>query len=192
MNLVLVIILILTDAFFYGYCYEHRIKGGKHSIGIFGGRISKILYNIFNPLIYFLFKEYPFRGNIYVPFYRLLVQWPLDILVLWLLWFNGTGIVIRDIYIGTFQFYGMLLAIYFMIKEYGYYLVLDQLKLAKKEYVEKARLQPRKNIFSFGYTYWLERIYFSGAWLFMPYFNYKKFKISALIGLIILIISNLF
>jgi len=192
MNLLLVIILILTDAFFYGYCYEHKIKGSKHSIGIFGGKISNSLYNLFNPLIYLLFREYPFRGNTYVPFYRLLVQWPLDILALLYLWYNGSEISFFGYYAGTFQFYGMVLAIYFEFKEYGYYVVLDQLKHVKKEFEVKARDIPRKNIFSFGYTYWLERIYFSGAWLFMPYFSYNKFESSALGGLIILILSNFF
>lgn len=183
------ILLILTDAFFYGYCYEHRLKGDKNPVGIFNNKFSSSLYEFLNPLVYFLFREYPFRGNIYVPFYRLLIQWPLDLLALWYLWVHGTGIIVWDIYLGTHQFWGMVLAIYFMLKEYGYYAVLDQTELLD-EAEEKAKIIPRKNIFSAGYTYWLERIYFAGAWLFMPYFKKERFEFSAIIGYIFLSFSN--
>lgn len=199
MNLLLAIILIFSDSFFYGYCYEYRLareKGNKteNEIGIFKHHIFAFLYNILHPVIKFLFWELPFRANTYVPLYRLLIQWPLDLLALWYLWNphlgSETGLTVFGYYAGTWEFWGFLLFIYALGKEFGYYCFMGQIPSLKTTYEEESKKMPRKNIFSFGYTYWLERIYFAGAWLFMPYYTYKKFLWSSVVGLFCLIVSN--
>lgn len=199
MNVFLSIILAFTDAFFYGYCYEYRIareKGEdpKTEIGIFDNHFFAFLYNSTHLLVKLFFLEFQFRGKTYVPLYRLFIQWPLDGLALWYLWNPHwgaeEGLRLFGIYLGTWEFWGFLMFIYAMGKELGYYLFMGQWKLIAKEYEEKSRLHPRTKILKAGYTYWLERLYFAGAWLFIPYYSFKKFYWSVLIGFTLMCISN--
>lgn len=143
---ILTIILSLSDAFWYGYCYEK--KGWFKT---------------------WLFWEWAVMGEKWVPFYRLGIQWPLDIIVLW---------VVYD-YCGFWGVLLMVIAWYLMVKEMNYYLVLGQWKVLK-------RLETTKE-----HVYWLDRLWFSGAWVFIDGFTVKRFVYSYIAGLVMLALSAL-
>jgi hypothetical protein len=187
LNIYLTIILIISDAFCYGFCYEKK--------GWFKG---------------WLFKEWkpPWSEHTMVPFYRLFFQWPLDILALYLVMYGAMfpppAPLCEGEYIRTI---GMLIAWYLMIKEGGYYLVLGQWQgLVRNEtYYEFPNWQ---RIFSNTNTYWLTRWYFAGKFLFIKTqstlmsegllsfyitdygFRRAAFGWSCAFGLIIMVISN--
>jgi len=118
--------------------------------------------------LWILFWELEFKGRVIVPVYRML-QGTLDIVALYLVYTNG----------GIIPLIGFIVAWYCMLKEYLYYIFMWQWQemLNYETYAED--------------TYWLKRIYFSGLWLFRSGFKFWRFTLSAIAGLIILIISNL-
>jgi hypothetical protein len=113
-----------------------------------------------------LFKEFQFKGITIVPFYRLL-QGTLDIIAIYLTydWF------------GLWNTLAMLVAWYLMFKEYAYYIFMNQLRYL--EIFEEENLN----------VYWLKRFYFSGWFLFKDKFTVKKFQLSFILSVIILIIG---
>lgn len=141
MNLIATLILTLSDAFWYGYCYEKR--------GWFKS---------------WLFKEYPFKGETWVPFYRVFIQWHLD----------GWAIYLVYHYCGIWALILMLLSWFCQIKEGGYYIILGQWK----------------NLKNGDNMYWLNRIYFSQWWFYENNFKVKYFAWSLIVGLAFLITSN--
>jgi hypothetical protein len=162
MNLIFVFISTFLDAYLYGYCYENQIKKENNPAGIFSGKISASLYNLFKPVIKFLFIEWkPFKES-WVPFYRVLIQWQIDF---WGLYFTYkiTGIV---------PFIGSLIAIFLCEKEFGFYKLLGQIDLTK----------------TYTNPYWLKRPYFIFGWVeYDPILFDKCFKW----GFWILIASNM-
>ena len=118
--------------------------------------------------LWVLFWELHYKSRVIVPVYRLL-QGLLDVVAMYLV-YDNMGII------GLIAF---MVAWYCMLKEFLYYVFLWQWQnlLNYETYAED--------------TYWLKRIYFSGYWLFRSGFKFKLFAVSAVIGLIILIISNL-
>ena len=143
---ILTIILSLSDAFWYGWVNEK--KGWlKNS----------------------LFKGWPMFGETWLPFYRLLVQWPLDISAVW---------IVYDA-LGFWSVLLMILSWYFMVKEMNYYLILGEWNVLKR--FEKENVN----------VYWLDRLYFSGSLFFAAGFTVKNFVISYIIGLGLLILSCL-
>ena len=68
-NIYLTLLLIFSDAFFYGYC--HEIKGW----------FKKTLFREWKP-------SWTEPDEVYVPYYRAL-QWSLDVLALYLVWITG-------------------------------------------------------------------------------------------------------
>lgn len=118
--------------------------------------------------LWFLFWELQYRGRVIVPVYRLL-QGLLDAGALYLIYING----------GLIPLIGFAVAWYCMLKEYLYYIFMWQWQ---------AMLNFENDDID---TYWLERLYFSGFWLFKNGFKFKLFTVSAIMGMIILIISNL-
>lgn len=138
------IMLSLSDAFWYGWV--HEIKGWLKGS---------------------LFLEWPMFGEKWVPFYRLLIQWPLDIAAVWLVYDA----------LGFWSALLMVLSWYFMIKEMNYYLILGQLNELKRFEKEKVKV------------YWLDRLYFSGALFFVDGFTVRNFIISYAISWLFLIIS---
>jgi small-conductance mechanosensitive channel len=134
--------------------------------------LDALLYGYFyeqrkNKLL-FLFWELKHKGRTIVPVYRLL-QGLLDAGAIYLIY----------TYSGIVPLAGFILAWYSMAKEYLYYIFMWQWQVMLN--FENDDVD----------TYWLERIYFSGYWLFKSGFTFKRFTVSAAIGLIILIISNL-
>lgn len=134
--------------------------------------LDALLYGYFyerkkNKLL-FLFWELKYRGRIVAPVYRLL-QGLLDVGALYLLYTHY----------GIIPLAGFIVAWYCMLKEYLYYIFMWQWQVMLN--FENDDVD----------TYWLERIYFSGFWLFRSGFSFKLFTVSAAFGLIILIISNL-
>lgn len=174
-----ILIASFVDAYLYGYCYEYRLVflslrnanqglasamfSQSYAPGIFGGRVSDFVFRALRPVIKFLFIEWKPGAEKLVPFYRVLVQWPLDIAGLYFTWK----------YSGLYDLAGTLLALYFMVKEALYYVWLNQFDEVKL-YEEKIRL-------GFMDVWWLKRIYFAGAWEFRP-FTYYKFVVSFLAG----------
>lgn len=144
---ILTILLSSSDAFWYGWV--HEIKGWlKNS----------------------LFREWPFNGEKWVPFYRLLIQWPLDIAALWIVYDNC------GIWVAVF----MLLAWGFMNKEMNYYLILGQWSELQRYEREKVKV------------YWLDsRIYFSGYIFFIDGFTVKRFVWSYALSWLFLAVSIL-
>lgn len=118
--------------------------------------------------LWVLFWELKYRGRAVVPVYRLL-QGLLDIGSMYLIYTQS----------GLISLIGFILAWYLMLKEYLYYIILWQWQVIL---TYEDELQD---------VYWLKRIYFSGFWLFKKKYSFKWFTVSAILGLIILIISNL-
>ena len=169
----------------YGYFYEYRIKGHLNPIGIFG--YAKLfvqgLYDLFKRQINWLFQEYSIvitkenegvlvdHHNVFR--YRVLIQFVIDVLFLWLIYNYGIGFNVNiwwpvDWLVYHLEFTCTLLGIFFVVKEFGYYIILGQLKLVK-EYK--------------GNPYWLHRLYFITGYFS---FTYNRFKISFIIGCIII------
>lgn len=115
----------------------------------------------------FLFWELQYKGHTVVPVYRIL-QGLLDITAMYLVY----------TYSGLIPLIGFIVAWYLMLKEYLYYIFMWQWQelLNYETDVED--------------VYWLERVYFSGYWLFRNGFKFWRFTVSAVVGLGILIISN--
>lgn len=111
------------------------------------------------------FWETTWEGRSVYPLYRVF-QGMLDIGAVYLVWR----------YRGIWQAGAMILAWYLMIKECLYYVLIGDL----------LQMQYYNNI----HLYWLERIWFAGYWIFGNGFNLTYFIISALTGLLLLIISN--
>ena len=165
LNVIVTLILILSDSFWYGYVYE--IKGW----------LKRSLFKVWKP-----------GKEPYVPFYRLLVQWPLDLIALYLVWLQGWK-----------PFIGMLIAWYLMIKEGGYYVVLGQWGMIDSY----SKLIAKQSSIENENTYWLKRFFFAGKWIFPTYkfdmvaftitdygFRRTSFGWSCIFGLIILLLSN--
>lgn len=139
---------------------------------IFLAALDALLYGYFYEhkkyRLLFLFWELQYKGRIVLPVYRLL-QGLLDAAALFLIY----------TYSGLIPLAGFVIAWYSMLKEYLYYVFMWQWQVMLN--FENDDID----------TYWLERFYFSGFWLFRNGFKFKLFTASAFIGLIILIISNL-
>lgn len=160
---------IHLDSYLYGYCFEVMILAAHNPIGIFSGRISYAIFKILQPVLkYFIFLILPFRGEKWVPVYRLLIQWPLD----------GAALYFAYKY-SIFTFIGMLIAIFLVVKERGFYFELGQGEIIKG-YSDK---DPSKEK-----PYWLERFYF--VFCYVEY-SPERFDRFAIIGSIILILSYL-
>lgn len=118
--------------------------------------------------LWFLFWELHYKGRTVVPVYRIL-QGLLDAGALYLIYDNS----------GIYALIGFAIAWYLMLKEFLYYVFMWQWQqmLNYETYAQD--------------VYWLIRLYFSGYWLFKNGFKFKLFALSAVTGLILLIISNL-
>lgn len=111
------------------------------------------------------FWETVWQGQAIYPLYRIF-QGLLDIGAIWFVLYKR----------GVWQAGAMVLSWYFMIKECLYYVFIGD--LIQMQYYNGLHL------------YWLERIWFSGFWIFYNGFNLTLFVLSAGIGLSALIISN--
>lgn len=172
MNLIFIFISTFLDAYLYGFCYEHQIKNEDNPIGIFNGIISTFIYNLFKPIIKFLFIEWkPAIKFLFfkweskeplVPFYRVLIQWQIDFWGLYFI-YKMTGIV---------PLIGSLIAIFLCEKEFGFYKLLNQIELTR----------------TYSNPFWLKRPYFIFGWV-----NYDAdlFKKCFKWGFWVLIASNL-
>ena len=124
--------------------------------------------------LWFLFWELHYKGRNILPVYRIL-QGSLDIIALHLVYTNS----------GLIPLIGFMAAWYLMLKEFSYYILLWQWQVM---------LDYENNNED---VYWLKRIYFSGYWLFkfprdsLHKYTFRKFAISAVTGLILIIVSNL-
>jgi hypothetical protein len=164
LNVFLLGALIFIDAFCYGYINEICIKGAvENPSGIFGGKLSRGIYEKFRGFWLWLMEPEFFYGG-YEPIRYRIIQKLLEITFILISYFFGSA----------GEAAGLLLAHYFLTNEYGYYVLLSQLKFAKKYR---------------GRVSWLTHWYQSGYWMLKEY-NYQTFRLSAIIGLLILIISN--
>jgi hypothetical protein len=142
----LTLVLSASDAFWYGFCHEIKRWFGKS-----------------------IFKEYQMQGETWVPFYRLFIQWPLDIAAVSAVYLTG----------GFWATLWMLGAWYFMNKEMNYYLALGQWKELRR--YEKEGIN----------VYWLDRLYFSGSMFFIGGFTVKGFVTSYIISWVCLAVSEI-
>lgn len=190
MSIIFFILAIFIDALMYGYYYQRLIKTYDHSIGLFN--IAKSFwtgwYGLFKPQIKWLFQEYSVvitkqdqgvildHRNVFR--YRILVQFVIDAVMLYLIYNYGIGFTISvwpplDWAAAHLEFVSALLGIFLVVKEFGYYLVLDQTKLVK-EYK--------------GNPCWLDRKYFVTGYF---KFSYNRFKASFIVGCIVILIPYL-
>jgi len=166
MNFAAVAVLILVDAWSYGFVLEHVILRKGYNVGIFGFRIFDWLVDrSFGFWIWLMDAGISGEPVIYRIFQKMLEVG----VVVWV-YFNY----------GWFAAGGILWAFYWELNEYGYYVILGQVKQVVKGYEEFP-----------GKLNWLIRFYQSGYWIFRREFTEKKFRYSAIVGLVGLIISNL-
>lgn len=81
---------------------------------------------------------------------------------------------------GIYALLGMLLAFYFHVKDVVYYIELGKIQ----EVIDMEKTDTK--------TYWLTHFFQAGYWLFRKGFKAVPFFVSALIGLVISILSNYF
>lgn len=67
-----------------------------------------------------------------------------------------------------------LLPHYFMTMDYLFYVFRNEFKSLREEYEQKNKV-----------PFWLNRIYFSGKWVFQYSFTVEKFALSALTGIVL-------
>lgn len=185
MSITFFILAIFVDALMYGYFYQYQIKGHINPVGIFKKNNSFWLglFQKYRTNIKWLFQEYSVvitkenagvlldHHNVFR--YRVIVQFTLDAIFLTCLYFFGYGIETNTFFVIDWitlhlEFCCTLLGIFFVVKEFGYYLILDQLQLVKSFEAD---------------PYWLNRLYFITGYY---KFSYTKFRNSFIIGCIII------
>ena len=162
-------ISIFIDAFAYGFGYENKIQKLNEPTGIFKGPISNFFWDNFQWFWEFIFWEWKpktgsFKGETLVPFYRILIQWPLDIIGLYLAYRCFGWLYL------TFN----MILIFFTYKEYGYYKLLGQEAQTK----------------TFVNPFWLIRKYFIFGWIGYKAEDFSMlFEIGALFSGVMLLLN---
>ena len=156
-------LLVVLDALMYGYIYEHMILNRDYGLGIFRWSGWRFVW-----WVKWDWWEWLFEGSFgKVPRYRIL-QKVIEISGLAAVWYFGSWV----------QVIGILWAFYFMANELGYYVLLGQMWLPRENYIGKE-------------VPWMRNWFQSGCWLFQKEYSYLKFLVSAFIGVIGIIVSEI-
>lgn len=112
-SIIYFLLAVLFDSFFFGFCYEIKLKGLYLNRGIFNSRIFDTIYNGISGFVEFLFSK--------MIIYRI-VQKIFEIMGLIIIW-QLTGSYIPVI--------GLILSHYFMSYDLGYYFLMNQFEIAE-------------------------------------------------------------
>jgi hypothetical protein len=153
------LLMVLMESFQYGYIFQSKILGLDFGDGIYGGKLSRYLYERFR-----VNWEYLFKAKKGIPYKYRIIQCIT----------RGLGVIIVGYMCGILSAVGLLLSYYFLSVDFMFYTVMGQLWVARQ--YEQVR--------------WLSDYVQSGRWMFQPYV-FWKFVGSAIIGICLLIISNI-
>ena len=149
------VLLVLLDSFLYGFIFESREMGIDRGRGIFGLRIFDVIYE----------KLESFWGLVFKTRYGIPVRYRIIQKVT-----EAAVLVAVFIYGGIWEAIGMVWGFYWLLNDYGYFVLMGQLWYARE----------------LKYDNWLSHWSRSGLFMLRPY-GYWKFRLSALIGAIGLI-----
>ena len=156
------LVIVFLDGLMYGMMFERKICGQEYGSGIYGWwGVSWMVDRLYG--IFWRFWNWLFAVKWVEPVRYRILQKVIEVGGLFLVFWYG----------GIWQVVGILWAFYWLLNDYGYYVLTGQLWIAK----------------GYKQAVWLTAMYQSGYWILNPY-DYRRFRLSAAIGLIGLVIST--